>query len=303
MHMREDNAAKREPPKLAAKYWAEFQGKQMLVSSFFTKRGTETKVLPAATVPATSQSALTTAFDLLDAPDSLFPSSPASQAPQPSPSTQPATEPSPTPPPSLTPPLSSQASTKPSHTSQPSRRRLRADGPTAAEASKSKKLRTGQSKLSSFFSKPSSSTTTSRAPEIVDLCEDGEEVLPEAPLPTFRSDIRPPTTAADDGQGSKENGSKRKRAASWSALFTPVSPPLCAVHGEPAKEYRVNKPGPNKGRTFYLCARPVGPGYDKGRSERRREEVNHQYKCDFFKWTSDVKREAKGSSGGAAGRP
>jgi len=69
-------------------------------------------------------------------------------------------------------------------------------------------------------------------------------------------------------------------------------PPLCAVHREPTKEFRVNKPGPNKGKTFYLCARPVGPGYDKGRNERLREEVDHQYKCNFFMWTSDVKRVA-----------
>lgn len=38
--------------------------------------------------------------------------------------------------------------------------------------------------------------------------------------------------------------------------------------------------------------RPVGPGYDKGRTERRREEVDMQYRCDFFKWASDVKKEA-----------
>ena len=37
--------------------------------------------------------------------------------------------------------------------------------------------------------------------------------------------------------------------------------------------------------------RPVGPGYDKGRGERLREEVDHRYKCDYFKWASDVKRE------------
>jgi AP endonuclease-2 len=278
MHVREEDAAKREPPRLAAKYWPEFQGKQMLVSSFFTKRGAETKVLP----PTTVRSA---ASDLLDVPDT--------QLPPPSASSQPATEPSPPPPPSLIPPpSSSQASTKPPQASHPSsRRRPRVDSSTAAETSKPKKLRTGQLKLSSFFSKPTSSTTA--PPEIVDLCgEDGEEeVLPEAPLPTITSVVRP----LPDSQGSKEN---EKRATSWSALFTPVPPPLCTVHGEPAKAHRVNKPGLNKGRTFYLCARPVGPGYDKGRSERLREEVNHQYKCNFFKWASDVKREAMGSGAG-----
>jgi AP endonuclease 2 len=42
MHVRE-GAAKRESPRLAAKHWPEFQGKQTLMSSFFTKRGAETK--------------------------------------------------------------------------------------------------------------------------------------------------------------------------------------------------------------------------------------------------------------------
>jgi len=80
----------------------------------------------------------------------------------------------------------------------------------------------------------------------------------------------------------------------------PIPPPLCTVHREPAKEFRVNKPGPNKGKTFYLCARPVGPGYDKGRNERLREEVDHKYKCNFFMWVSDAKREAMRAGGGVA---
>ncbi len=38
--------------------------------------------------------------------------------------------------------------------------------------------------------------------------------------------------------------------------------------------------------------RPVGPGYDKGREERARADVNPEYRCNFFKWSSDVRREA-----------
>ena len=41
----------------------------------------------------------------------------------------------------------------------------------------------------------------------------------------------------------------------------------------------------------FLLDRPVGPGYDKGKAERLRHEVNHQYKCNYFKWASDVKRD------------
>lgn len=40
-----------------------------------------------------------------------------------------------------------------------------------------------------------------------------------------------------------------------------------------------------------LQYRPVGPGYDKGKNERLRDEVDHQYKCNYFKWSSDLKRE------------
>ena len=62
----------------------------------------------------------------------------------------------------------------------------------------------------------------------------------------------------------------------------------------------MNKPGPNKGRTFCLCARPVGPCFDKSRYERLREEVDHLYKCNFFLWTSDARRTA-GAAAAVAG--
>ena len=43
--------------------------------------------------------------------------------------------------------------------------------------------------------------------------------------------------------------------------------------------------------SIFRC-RPVGPGYDRGKAERLREEVNPQYKCNFFKWASDVRKES-----------
>jgi AP endonuclease 2 len=58
-----------------------------------------------------------------------------------------------------------------------------------------------------------------------------------------------------------------------------------------------------------ISCRPVGPGYDRGRGERLRTEVDHRYKvlcgsllhdllkvltsgaqCNFFMWSSDVRR-------------
>ena len=50
------------------------------------------------------------------------------------------------------------------------------------------------------------------------------------------------------------------------------SAPLCPGHGEPSIQRVVQKPGPNQGRRFWVCARPNGaPGHAAAR-------------CDFFKW-------------------
>jgi AP endonuclease-2 len=217
---------------------------------------------------------------------------------------------------------------KPPQEPHESRKRPRTDTPAAGNA-KQKRLEAGQTRLSSFFTKPT--TTTAAAPrqssssdrvgwcpssEIIDLCEDSEE-MPSS-LPTITSEIRLPadntntgncTSSSSQGKGKENENGKTGACAgatSWSALFTPTPSPLCNVHREPAKEWRVNKPGPNKGKAFFLCSRPVGPGYDKGRSERLREEVDPRYKCNFFMWSSDARREAMrapagGGSGGAAG--
>ena len=77
-------------------------------------------------------------------------------------------------------------------------------------------------------------------------------------LPTITSKIRLPadkdngsTTSSQSRDKKNENGKTGSAASSWSAVFMPKPPPpLCLVHQEPAKEFRVNKPGPNKGKKF-----------------------------------------------------
>jgi AP endonuclease 2 len=314
MHMGVDSV-KREPPRLAVKYWPEFLGKQTLMSNFFTKRGAE--VLPP-TAPANALSPLATASDALNEQPQLVSveEQSTSKATQVSSSSQPDTEPSLSPSPIS--PASTQASFKPSQESrEKSHKRPSTGTSTAAGASKPKKLKAGQSKLSSFFTKPTAASialanalpshraSSWSSAEIIDLCEDSEEMQP-SPLPTITSEIRlpadnnsSPTSSRSSRENGNGNGKAGDAASSWSAVFMPIPPPLCTVHQEPAKEFRVNKPGPNKGKTFYLCARPVGPGYDKGRHERLREEVDHQYKCNFFMWTSDAKREVMRAAGAA----
>ena len=324
MHMGADSA-KREPPRLAVKYWPEFQGKQMLVSNFFTKRGAEAPLPQAPTAPPNAFP-LTIASDALNTqpqPVVSVEEQSAPKASQLSSSSQPDIEPSSQ---SSMSPSSTQTSLKLSQeSSHESLKRPRRGTSTVAGGSKPKKLKAGQSKLSSFFTKPTTTTTTlptapanakvpsdragSLSSEVIDLCEDSEEMEMQSsstPLPTITSEIRLPadkdnsrithSQSPDKKNGNGKTGSGA--SSSWSAVFVPKPPPpLCTVHREPSKEFRVNKPGPNKGKAFYLCARPVGPGYDKGRHERRREEVDHQYKCNFFMWASDAKRAAAASSG------
>ncbi|WWD19616.1 exodeoxyribonuclease III [Kwoniella shandongensis] len=92
---------------------------------------------------------------------------------------------------------------------------------------------------------------------------------------------------------------KAEAAPIWSNLFAKKLPPLCAVHHKPCKDFIVMKPGPNKGKRFWLCSLPVGAGYDMGRSKRAREDVNPNFRCDFFLWDSANSR--KESPGGAKG--
>lgn len=51
-----------------------------------------------------------------------------------------------------------------------------------------------------------------------------------------------------------------------------------------------------------MAYRPVGPGYDKGRTERLRDEVDHQWRCNFFKWSSEVHKEAMRANGGGSSK-
>jgi len=93
-------------------------------------------------------------------------------------------------------------------------------------------------------------------------------------------------------QSSLTPSSSKSVQQSWSTLFMKVEPPRCHVHNEPTRSFRVNKQGPNRGKEFYICARPVGPGYDAGRDKRRREDIDPQYRCNFFKWASEARSEA-----------
>ncbi|XP_048347027.1 DNA-(apurinic or apyrimidinic site) endonuclease 2 [Sphaerodactylus townsendi] len=75
----------------------------------------------------------------------------------------------------------------------------------------------------------------------------------------------------NDSASSKPNQS----AALWKSLLPgPARPPQCKVHGEPCVLRTVKKQGPNSGRRFYVCARPLGKPSDP------------RARCDFFLWAT-----------------
>ncbi|KAF7430627.1 Class II abasic (AP) endonuclease [Pleurotus ostreatus] len=144
------------------------------------------------------------------------------------------------------------------------------------------KTEVNQAKLSNFFSLHTQGTSSASAQEVAgDTIADTEEQI-DADYQYALSLSQEPSQERASGKNSK---------AAWSNIMAPIKPPKCLIHGELATEYTVNKPGPNKGKKFFICSRPVGPGYDKGRSERNREDVDPQWRCNFFKWSSQVRRE------------
>ncbi|KXN82728.1 DNA-(apurinic or apyrimidinic site) lyase 2 [Leucoagaricus sp. SymC.cos] len=253
---------KKEPPRLASKFWEEHSGKQTLLHTFFGKnKKTSDRTTEPSTAPPTH------------APTSVYPTSQ---------------------------PLKRKLTIEKQST-QPASKKLKASD---KKVDKKGKGNPGQAKLSSFFAKPASSQPSSSsvsnkqsktppvpdAVEVDDLDEDfplSEEIL-----------------ASSQGSSSgKTNGDDVKQV--WNSLLAPIQPPTCTVHGEPAKEFTVNKPGPNKGKKFFICSRPVGPGWDKGKAERLREEVDSTYRCNFFKWSSEWRKQVKqnGSTTSSSTRP
>jgi AP endonuclease-2 len=151
----------------------------------------------------------------------------------------------------------------------------------------------GQSSLIGFF-KPKISQTRFQ----------GTDVSSPAPDTQLRSvyitDLNPPTTSqyisetsilcleegGEYGASSKPDGTADRDSfidpiaakESWSKLLGKRNLPRCE-HNEPCISLVTKKPGVNCGRSFYICARPLGPSGQK--------EKNSNWRCGTFIWSSD----------------
>ncbi|KAF8074516.1 Endonuclease/exonuclease/phosphatase [Lyophyllum atratum] len=309
-----------EPPRIASKHWDEYSGKQRLLQQFFGKPAASSMTSIAQPTPK-----LPEGHGKKHTADVLLVSEPASNAGTPLMSQGPSLATSASdndvpivlsPTPSRTQSIVQSPQSLDSTEAPPSsttKRRLTAD--TLARSSSSKKQKQkksqdkklgqetthGQAKLSTFFAKPHNRIPASSSPPAASSSK-GKSTSREPDADVADMDVTDMVVEADhrlamllssqeDAESIKRPG--KESAEAWTSLLAPVQAPKCVIHGEPAKELTVTKPGPNKGKKFFICSRPVGVGYDKGRGERLREHVDRQWRCDFFKWSSSVRREMR----------
>ncbi|KAG0085725.1 Class II abasic (AP) endonuclease [Podila epicladia] len=174
-----------------------------------------------------------------------------------------------------------------------------AKGKAGGKKSVSKPAR--QQSVLSFFSTPgvnkkaasessiSDFTTSSQVTSSQPVLSQSSDVASSQPLSIETSDEGTTTSAshfspnnfADWIPGSQDvlpfTSNEESITSKWQSLFTPRVVPKCKFHQEDCTEYTVNKKGPNKGRRFFLCSRPVGPEGDS-------IGQNPEYRCNHFQW-------------------
>lgn len=295
---------KRDPPRLAARFWDEYSGKQTQLHKFF---GQKSKGIGSSDTPCP---VLVSSPSPIIVDDNTTATTTPSSTPIPA--TQSSTSGSPTkssPLPSTSPHHQSSSSqpqppSSPSPAPTPTKRKLVADIRSMSKKQRRKEeeeKKPSQQSIASFFAKPkrkskdsfpppTSSSSSSRAKGKQGDLEGDGDVEEDYQFALQLSQLDEPL-APSQSQPKRSKSQGGKGAAEWTNLLAPIQRPKCIVHGEPAKELTVTKQGANKGKRFFICARPVGPGYDKGRGERLREHVDPQWKCNFFKWSSEVRRE------------
>lgn len=300
------SGAQIEPPRLAARRWDEFSGKQTLLSSFFAKGGkitaaptSEDAQPPGSPSPYSSQAPGILSIETAPQfPDAVPPDLAHAQDPDlihtsnslPFLTTTTGSGPTPQ---SLAPtPSPSDSDGDPEKKSVAPLKRRSTDPPIAVASKPSKKQKkdkgkcpgsdagsgSGQHTLAAFFTP---SLSQSQPPS--QLPPQFSKSQPQAPS-EWNTPGDPPLLSSDGDQAtdrletdyqlalrlassqeaeplpltsSTASGSSANSKAAWSQLMAPIQPPKCTIHGEPAKEYTVNKPGPNKGKTFFICSRYV----------------------------------------------
>lgn len=236
--------AKRNPPRISARFWDEF--KQRLLSNFFTAKASTSSaslheivqtesVLQSSSIEASSSSQPEQHDDL-----SLAELTGSSQ--------------------NLPGAVETSTSLRPATSSTKNKR---CDHEPQEESRKKKRRRkVEQTKISSFFAKPpgkglSSVSRSSSAATIIDV-DEGEVETKQQPDESSQSEADHKlalSLSEATGLTDVSTSSSFHSKAAWGHLLAPLRPPVCKTHGEPCKEFTVGKPGPNKGKKFFICSR------------------------------------------------
>ncbi|KAK5636151.1 hypothetical protein RRF57_011863 [Xylaria bambusicola] len=163
--------------------------------------------------------------------------------------------------------------------SNKSQKRARA-GPTKEPSSK------GQSNLMGFFKPKSTGNDTEKTEEqplppaggldgTVEI-ESSQASTEPYVSKTYANDSKDPSSCADTDNVFDPIQAKE----SWSKLLGRRIVPKCE-HGEDCISLVTKKPGINRGRSFFICPRPLGPSGEKERGT--------EWRCGTFIWSSEWK--------------
>ncbi|WPH01757.1 putative DNA lyase [Acrodontium crateriforme] len=160
----------------------------------------------------------------------------------------------------------------------------------------------GQQSLKGFFMKEKPSASTSgRTPSSIAVKLDNQSSATEIPratpndlprrtedqdssiegikTPARQNDLKGEESDISPSQFSTMLAAAEENQKSWGALFSRPIAPLCEGHDEPCKTMLTKKKGSNQGRSFWMCARPLGPSGNK--------EKGTEWRCATFIWSSD----------------
>ncbi|KAK4242060.1 Endonuclease/exonuclease/phosphatase [Achaetomium macrosporum] len=189
-------------------------------------------------------------------------------------------------------PVSSKRQAEPSEPSSGSQKKTK----VALTRESSTKSASGfsQSSLKGFFKPKTPTVDTNSATEAEST--NGPSLVSKADSPSStkqiprRGEPRSGPASEDDAQNTPDDSSKSEGSStekvfdpivakeSWSKLLGKRVVPKCE-HGEDCQMLITKKPGVNCGRSFFMCARPLGPSGDK--------EQGTEFRCRTFIWNSD----------------
>ncbi|KAL7416416.1 Endonuclease/exonuclease/phosphatase [Mrakia frigida] len=314
------------PPRAAGMFYSQFNSRT--ITSFFTKRS-ESNPLPAPSSSKSTSAHPTSQPDPSTSHSNSIASSSTSHAPSSSlPLPSESIDLTLSPPPSSPPTSSNSTAAMPPPPSKNSTAKGKARASSSSLVDEPpglvKKKKKGQLKLSSFFApsqpthppspppkpkkkRPSSTedsggSSSKRAKSSKEEEEEDADHLFAMALAEEEGERGGGSASGSKGTGKGKGGAEAKEA--WTELLKPVPKPKCTVHGVECIEKTTTKPGPNKGKRFWLCSLPLGPGHNSGgkANGRLNEEVDVRYKCDFFLWSSEARKNASGAAGRAAAK-